>query len=247
MLSNVNNYYLVVYTDENSVNFIQPYSDRNSRIFIVIKPLEEFYCYTYKENWIKNHEVNYNINEMTDWTLNMLWSEKINFVYNTIKQKYFIEEENTINWYGWCDIGYFRGRPFEDTPINELNMWPNPTIINDLNPTKIHYAYVNHNSDLIHYLTKLINNKNSTGLPIIPIPAEQKSISGGFFMVHKDKAEWWKTTYYSQLQNYFENDYLVKDDQIIVADCVFSNMEHFQLYFENTQFDNWFMFSRLLL
>lgn len=247
MLSNINNYYLVVYTDEKSVNFIQPYSDKNPRIMVVIKSLEEFYCYKYSEKWIQNHTVNYNINQKVDWKVNMLWSEKINFVCNTIEKGYFKEVDNSTQWYGWCDIGYFRGRPIHDTPVSKLNVWPNPTKINALNPNKIHYACVCNHQDFIHYLIQMINNKNDRGLPIEPIPSYQESIAGGFFMMHKDKAEWWKTTYYTQLQNYFENGYLVKDDQIIVADCVFSNMAHFQLYREDSQFDNWFMFSRLLL
>ena len=33
----------------------------------------------------------------------MLWCEKISFVKKTIEKNYF----NT-DWYGWCDIGYFR-------------------------------------------------------------------------------------------------------------------------------------------
>jgi len=51
----------------------------------------------------------------------------------------------------------------------------------------------------------------------------------------------------SKLFKYFINGYLVKDDQIIIADCVFSNLEKFSLFREfQLPYDNWFMFQRFL-
>lgn len=58
--------------------------------------------------------------------------------------------------------------------------------------------------------------------------------------------EWWKTKYDTTLNTYFKNGYLVKDDQIILADCIFSNFDKFALHYESSRFDNWFMFQRLL-
>ena len=93
----------------------------------------------------------------------------------------------------------------------------------------------------------MINKKNAYGLPVNPIPPIQQSVSGGFFILHKDKIEWWASTYDNKLELYFKHNYLVKDDQIILADCVFSNAAHFSLFRENVQkFDNWFMFQRIL-
>jgi len=49
------------------------------------------------------------------------------------------------------------------------------------------------------------------------------------------------------LKLYFENHYLVKDDQIIIIDCVFSNLSDFCLCKEqNHRNDNWFLFQRFL-
>jgi hypothetical protein len=49
------------------------------------------------------------------------------------------------------------------------------------------------------------------------------------------------------LELYFKNNYLVKDDQIILVDCVLSNLNDFLLFRENNQgLDNWFMFQRIL-
>jgi glycosyltransferase involved in cell wall biosynthesis len=49
------------------------------------------------------------------------------------------------------------------------------------------------------------------------------------------------------LELYFNHNYLVKDDQIIVADCIFSRIEGFNLILENNpKYDNWFLFQRFL-
>jgi hypothetical protein len=58
--------------------------------------------------------------------------------------------------------------------------------------------------------------------------------------------EWWRKTYDEKLQLYFENNYLVKDDQIVLADCILSNLKKFALFRENKlPYDNWFMFQRI--
>ena len=99
----------------------------------------------------------------------------------------------------------------------------------------------------MNYLHKIVNNKNGLGLPAQPIPAHQNSIAGGFFICHKDKLAWWAETFNNRLELYFKNGYLVKDDQIIVVDCVLSDMEQFVLFREGRHMlDNWFMFQRIL-
>ena len=99
-ISMVNNFNLVIYTDENSRKYIE--TNGNHRITVVIKPIEQFYNYKYKEYWIANHEKNLLLNDKSCWELNMLWSEKIWFVKDTIERKLYETE-----FYGWCDIGYF--------------------------------------------------------------------------------------------------------------------------------------------
>ena len=112
---------------------------------------------------------------------------------------------------------------------------------------KICYACINNDDNYVNYLYKLVNNKNGAGLPIKEIPADQQSISGGFFFLHRDKMDWFLKTYDTKLQLYFNYNYLVKDDQIILADCVFSNPEKFTLFREkHMNLDNWFMFQRVL-
>jgi len=93
----------------------------------------------------------------------------------------------------------------------------------------------------------LINNVNLNELPKIPIPPNQLSIAAGFFILNKNLINWWFELYYSTLNKYIENNYLIKDDQVIVANCVFRNLNNFHLFRENNYpYDNWFMFQRIL-
>ena len=237
-ISIVNHFNLVIYTDEHSYKYIP---EINGRIKIIIKPIEQFYNYKYKEYWIENHTKNHLLNDRTCWELNMLWSEKIWFVKETVDNKYF----NT-DFYGWCDIGYFRNRQ-NDIHTSKLLNWSSFDTIQKLDKTKIYYACINNDGREIMYLYKMIHNKNEYGLPVNPIPPTQQSISGGFFILHKDKIDWWSNAYDTKLELYFKHNYLVKDDQIILADCIFSNKNDFAIYKEKLrEFDNWFMFQRIL-
>ena len=240
LISIVNNFNLVIYSDDNSSIYIN--TNGNPRILIVIKPIEEFYNYKYKNYWIKNHKNNYLLNDKSCWELNMLWSEKIWFVKETIERKYF-----DTDFYGWCDIGYFRNRP-EDTHTSNLANWGNNTKILEKNSDKICYACIQNKNIYMDMLFQIVNDKNILGLPRLQIPPDQNSIAGGFFILHKDKIGWWVETYETKLQLYFTNSYLVKDDQIILLDCILSNIDSFTIFRENKPaVDNWFMFQRILI
>ena len=65
MLTNVNNYKLVIFTDSDGYQFLQKYEQPN--IKIIIKPYTKFYGYQFQEQWIKNHEKNYLLKERVDW------------------------------------------------------------------------------------------------------------------------------------------------------------------------------------
>jgi hypothetical protein len=261
MLSNVNNYKLVVYTDENSESFINPYLT-NSNIIKIIKPEQEFYTYRYKTEWIENHKKNDLLNESIDWKVNMLWNEKVHFVYETIQKGYHVKEkeekEKEEKIYGWCDIGYFRCRNceykddyisgYKDIEENEIKNWPNKSKLTDINPNKIYYARVNNDPQYINTLFTMANLKVKGGLPMFDIPPRQNSIAGGFFLVHESKIEWLRNLYDNTLKMYFSHNKLVKDDQIILVDAIFSNMNKFHLIQTNhPMHDKWFQFQRFLL
>lgn len=232
-ISIVNHFYLIIYTDENSVQYI---NTKNPKIKIVIKPLEQFYNYHYKSFWIENHKKNHYLNEKICWELSMLWCEKIWFVKETAQQNYF-----KTDLYGWCDIGYFRNGPTDLNTFYLQNWCKNIS----LDTSKIHYACINNDTKHMNELIKSINNKNH-GVPKVPIVPNKPSIGGGFFIIHKNKINTWCHLFDQKLKAYIKFQYLVKDDQILLADCIYTSSEHFQLHYENNKYDNWFMFQRIL-
>jgi hypothetical protein len=122
--------------------------------------------------------------------------------------------------------------------------WPDPKKINALDKNKIVYGCVENNS-VIKELVNIIQNKKD-GVPVVPIPPCQTSIAGGFFILHKERIHPWFYMFENKLSTYFSKGYLVKDDQIILADCIFSDVDKFTLCQELTTYDNWFMFQRIL-
>jgi hypothetical protein len=240
MLSNVRAYNLVIYTDESGRDAFDfdAYAAVNPRIRVVIKPFESFRNYTLKDMWIANHKKNALLNKFVDWRVNALWSEKVHFVCETVAQQYFNTE-----YYGWCDIGYFRCRPYWDLNMSQLRGWPNPDKIAVLNPAKIYYGCVNNNWDQIEHCIHALNHGGE-------LDPRLNFIAGGFFMLHKSKAEWWAVTYDAKLHRYFTDERVIKDDQQIIVDCVFSNdtQTHFHICREEGgKYDDWFMFQRELL
>ena len=247
-LSIMTNCNVVFYTNEetfqilNSNILIKKYL-KNENIRVIIYNLEDFYTYKYETQWKLNHSNNSSLNLVTDWKVNMLWNEKIHMVKKTIDEQYFNTE-----FYGWCDVGYFRNR---NNDINTrdifLGNWPNSVFFEEIDTSKIYYGMINNKNSFLMKLYSLINNKNENGLPINPIPPNQLSIASGFFICHKNKLNWWHEIYYLKLKLYFNNNYLIKDDQIIVIDCIFTELNNFNLAMEkNKKYDNWFMFQRIL-
>jgi hypothetical protein len=226
---------IVVYTDLKSLHMLEKYRSK-ANIQFIVKELCEFKSYKYKDYWIKNHELNIYLNTRTSWELNMLWSEKIHFVAE-VMEKYRPE------WCIWCDIGYFRNR-INDTPCT--SKWPNFDTIQLLQQDKIHYGQVC-NDSLLSQLQVYLSQRTSEGLPVRQVPPQICSVAGGFFIVHRSMIDLWHSLYYSRLELYFRNNYLVKDDQIILIDCILHQPNYFCLHKDrNTNCDNWFMFQRLL-
>ena len=225
--------------------------ENNNNIKIINVEMEEFYGYKFKYQWIKNHEKNHLLNGKVDWRVNMFWSEKIAFVKKAIDNNYFGDDDNKKdndkeNWFGWCDIGYFRGGT-NNMDVNRIKHWPNKQKIDLLDSNKIYYTQVV-NKDRLTSIARINLNKNQNGLPINPIPQDQKSIAGGFFLITPEKINWWNEIYYGRLKEYFENNYLVKDDQIIIIDCLVNNITHFNLIQEKSPgMDEWFAFSNYLV
>jgi hypothetical protein len=253
LLSIVNHFNLVIYTDQTSLKVIIPLLDnnKNSRIKVVIKPIQNFNTYKYKAHWIKNHSASHmNLHKIIDWELNMLWNEKIFFVKDAIDHKYF-----TTDLYGWCDIGYFRNEP-GDLHTDFLIYWPKLTN-ESFTKEVIHYGRVQTNEIIYnqlyndihnHYYTPLRSTQsNSTKLPPTN-KYEENCFSGGFFILPKTMCDLYAKLYDDKLAYYFSNNYFIKDDQLIVMDIIFTHPELFYIHKEQySVFNHWFMFQRLLL
>ena len=247
LLSIVNKFNLVIYTDADSIKQIINLRElSNKKIKIIIKPFEEFHTYRYKKYWIENHQKsNLKLHIHTDWKLNMLWNEKVFLVNETIKNRYF----DTL-YYGWCDIGYFRNRP-NDLNTRYLSNWPNnPKLLsNALNNDYIHYGCVQNNGTIykkqqneikIHYSDKLASQPTDQ--------IEDICFAGGFFILRRELIDIYVKIYDEKIMYYFTNNYIIKDDQTIIIDVIFTNPNLFYTHTEDDpKFDNWFMFQRLLL
>lgn len=247
LLSIVNNFNLVIYTDRDSFKQLIGLIDlTNNKIKIIFKPFEDFYTYKYKDFWIKNHETsNLNLHVHTDWKLNMLWNEKVFLVNETIQKRYF----NTL-YYGWCDIGYFRNRK-NDLHTIYLSRWPNNTkLLNS--PYKdgcIHYGCVQNNKLSYVRLSNEIMNHYRNKLTSQPsIQFDEICFAGGFFILKPELIDIYTKLYNEKLLYYFMNNFIIKDDQTIIMDIIFTNEHLFYIHEErNDLLDKWFMFQRLLL
>ena len=245
LFSIVNNFNLVIYTDNDGYNSLKSliqssdFITKRDKIMFIIKPLNEFYGYRYKDAWIKNHDSReLALHKNVDWQLNMLWCEKIHFVNETIRNKYFLTP-----FYGWCDIGYFRNLGL--SKFSRLTNWPSSLSLIFNFPNKIHYGCVQTDAEKYNGLqTDIIKHYNSRfGSPIPKNKIEELCFAGGFFILTKPLAEIYGRIFDIKLQYYFQNDFTVKDDQQIIMDCIFTNPQLFQIHFSS----DWFMFQELLL
>ena len=249
LFSIVNNFNLVIYTDINGYNSLKSlvltnkFVKNRDKIRFIIKPMEDFYGYRYKEDWIKNHNNSHlSLHKKIDWRLNMLWCEKIHFVNETIRNKYF-----TTMYYGWCDIGYFRN--LTAAKMSLLTDWPSPIKMLK-SPNKIHYGCVQTNpgkynglqNDITTHYNRHYNNLKKTA-PISSEKIEDVCFSGGFFILTKPLAEIYGRIFDIKLQYYFQNGFTIKDDQQIIMDCIFTNPQLFHIHFSS----DWFMFQDILL
>lgn len=247
LIPNVRKFNLVIFCDDKSKPFLLKYINETNKDLIKIVKLEinQFYNYQYKEYWIENHKRNDSLNGSkvsthdTHWKLNMLWSEKQSFVKRAMDMKLFETE-----WYGWMDIGYFRSEYRGDLLPDQIHQWPNETKIKKLNPKKIYYGMANNNPLEIQDTYQKIMKKDEYGLPSCEILTY--GIAGGFFLIHRDKVNWWRDTYDERIKKYFFHNHLIKDDQNVVMDLIYNDMMHFEIVFESIGFNSWFLFQRYL-
>ena len=247
LLQNVRKFTLVVYVeDDASAQLITRLSGgANPQIRIVIFPFYKLPLYgEYSREFEENHQRNGLLLGRVSWKLVLLWCSKQFLVQHT--------EENVVcnsEYYGWCDLGYFRSRAGKLGELSgaDIREFPDLTKIRELNRDTIHYALVN--PFIMNALKGLVMNRGDNGLPVVPIPADQISIAGGFFILGGGgKARWWREQFEAHLFKYFAGGVVVKDDQYVIIDFILMNPAMFQLWMEQPRnnVDSWFLFQRLL-
>jgi len=257
LLQNVRNFNLVVYVeDAQSAQLIRDLAANataTSRIYVIIHPFNELplYC-THRAQFEANHLQNTELNMRVSWKLVLLWCSK----------QYFVETtENRIGnsgfphiateYYGWMDIGYFRSRISKGELSGEqIRQFPNNNKLRQLMARdKIHYGLVN--PAVIETLKGYVKERDVNGLPKMPIPTNQISVAGGFFILASGgPSRIWREQFETHLAKYFAARRIIKDDQYVLIDLILMNPFVFQLWVESpivAARDPWFIFQRLLI
>jgi hypothetical protein len=257
LLKNVRKFNLVVYVeDADSAQLIRELSANNSRVYIIIFPFNDLPLYrTHGPQFEFNHMGNVELNGRVSWKLVLLWCSKQFFVENTENHMGTPPTpgfpNGVTNYYGWMDIGYFRSRGGKRELTGEqIREYPNSDRLRTLMlPTKIHYGLVN--PAVMETLKGYASRRDAeTGLPKIPIPSNQISVAGGFFILGSGgPSRIWREQFETHLFRYFAGSRTIKDDQYILIDLILLNPMVFQLWVESPQTspDPWFLFQRLLM
>lgn len=221
----VNRFYLVIYTGETEYDAIcdeirKLGEDTRRKIKVICKPFSEFHNYKYERFWMENNaRPECKLAEIADWRLNMLWCEKTHFVRETIEKQYFDTE-----YYGWCDVGYFRDTLSPGSAYRERirEHWPNPDKINRLHKDKVYYGCNISPSNLHKCYTYYAQHFQNTARRDVYSPRAHL-LSGGFYITGREKALWWCCRFQEVLELYITNNTVIQDDQHIIAHCVFTN------------------------
>jgi len=255
LLTNVRKFNLVVYVEDvKSAELIRQLGAANNvRIYVIIHPFDELPLYrTHRAQFEANHTRNTELNMHVSWKLVLLWCSKQYFVEiteNRIGTPNF--PQNPTEYYGWMDIGYFRSRIGKiELSGNQIQQFPNNERLRQMSGDKIHYALVN--PGIIETLKRYIYNRSpKDGLPKVPIPFNQISVAGGFFILSSGgPSRSWREQFETHLIKYFSAGRTVKDDQYVLIDLILLNPMVFNLWIESPTAPNkdaWFMFQRLLM
>jgi hypothetical protein len=87
------------------------------------------------------------------------------------------------------------------------------------------------------------------------LPMNQVSFAGGCFLVFgKSMMVTWRNYFSNIFQHYINNKQFIKDDQIIIAHCILTDILNnngslFEIHTQpdNLHFDPWFYFTSILL
>ena len=110
LLQNARKFNLIVFVESEQMSkFICNLAKNNPRVIVIIHPFNDLpLCKTHGLQFEMNHQRNHLLNQRVSWKLVLLWCSKQYFV-EFVENK-CINDGTATQYYGWCDIGYFRSR-----------------------------------------------------------------------------------------------------------------------------------------
>lgn len=190
--------YMIIFTDEQSYEKLHKLRIKYlEKTVIIIKPLENLYCYQFMDYWEK--DFNRDHERMHHPYLYIIWNEKSMFMLQAVK----INPFNT-NYYAWTDIGMVRDTEY----IPHISKYPNKEIIKTLKKDKIYLLNLNDFSDNdLQYSapTELFRYQNNV------------RTGGGVILGHKDIIPVWTNEYYKMMNEFIQNNYFAGKDQSIMS------------------------------
>lgn len=212
---------IVIYTNsEIIINLINEIRKGYLEYTKIIKVnIEDLYSYKYIDYFNKDYERD--MERYHDPLLYLIWNNKISFIYETYKKKYFETE-----LYAWTDIGMIRN---EETFEILKNLLPLNSI-EKINKEKVYLLEVE------KFKEEELNYKEEK-----PYKFTENRCGGGVILCSKENIEELNKNYYEMIDKFIENDIFSGKDQNILNNLYIKNKEKIELIEpKNSPFDKWF-------
>ena len=159
--------------------------------------IEDLYTYRYIDYFTKDNKKDPEKYHVTE--LYLIWNNKVAFMYDAFKNKYFDTE-----YYMWTDIGMLR----EEKLYDILNANDFKCNVEKLNKNKIILLKLNNfTKEELSYKKTIMPYKYKTGI---------NRCGGGAIISSKFLMEKWFNIYYSMLDTFISNDFFAGKDQNIL-------------------------------
>ena len=221
----LNNYKVVMITNIETKNLINKYA-KDLQFEFIIKELETFELFNYKELFIKN--LKYFPYHTIDWKVLLLYVNR-HFFIKDIKKKYNSE------YYSYLDIGYFRY--IDPTQKYNINL-------DNLNKDRIYLGKINNQNNEVIKIEKIFIDLSKYQLE--PLLKDIHLIGGGGNIIHNLSVKNWLRLYKQSLDEFLTKDIDFKDDQPILINMFLKNKNLFKLIYGKVKNDTWFPFINYL-
>lgn len=200
--------FMIIFTDEQSYEKLYKLRSRYlEKTAIIIKPLEQLYCYKFIDYWDKDFERDHE--RIHHQNLYIIWNEKSMFMLHALK----INPFNT-DYYAWTDIGMVRDIDY----ISYISKYPNKDIIKTLKKDKIYLLNLN------DFTEKELTYNTPNELYRYE---HNVRIGGGIILGHKDIIPVWTNEYYKMMFEFMQHNYFAGKDQSIMSNVYLKYKDKF--------------------